>query len=598
MSRTRRTALSRADALPLVAVAAVAVALWVACWPFADVGVNDDFGYAHVALRLLETGRLQYNGWCSPILGVQAAWGALFAWALGFSHDAMRLSTLPFAAACATLTYALHRRFDVPRGWSAFAAILLVGSPLCVPWSASFMTDVPGLAFTLAILHAAVSLVRADGRRATAGWAIAVVALGLAGGSIRQTNLALAALVLAAEALRRWRSWPLEIVLALGVHVATTAWMVRWYARQPFATPDPPILLGSVSYAFFGMFALAATLALCLVPLGLALLRFAGVRRAVVVQILVASVVACAASVAYAADTPLGFFAVGLWVGNTITATGFTADGLDAPGARPVVLGVPARVAMAAATFWLVAVAAVAVVRHRRAIGARVERLVRGAASRDAVALAVLLLLGLAYAAMLVPRASLRHCFDRYVLVPIPIVSVVLLAALRGRLRDGSPGGVAWAAVALYAAAAVAMTRDHFAELRARDAVAATLVAEGVPREQIANGLTFDGWTQLAAAGYVNDFRIVNPPGAFVVSPEDERREKMFWFLSRAPVVRPRWIVVNVPELPASLGDRRAVGYRMLLPPRTGWLLAWPVRDATSRPSGPAAVDVGPASSR
>ena len=566
---------ARADRWPLAIALAVPAVLWLMAWPFAGEGVNDDFSYAFTAKRLAETGRFTYNGWSTAMLGPQAVWAAIFIRAFGFSHDLLRATMLPISLACAGLTYALHRRLRVPPRWSLFATLALVASPLFTPWSCSFMTDVPGLAFTLAFLHAVVSLVRAEGRAARAGWAFAIVAIGLAGGSIRQTNLVLAGVALTIVAIRRRREWPIELGVGLLLHAVAAVALLRWSARQPYATPESPFVVGSISNAAFGGFGLAATLGLCLVPLGVAMLPLAGVARATIAQLAAASVVACAASVALAPNTPLSFAALGLWAGNTMTATGVTADGLDAPGVRPVVFGVPTRVAMAAATYWIGTVGAVALWRRRRTVRAAIA----GSGSRRDV-VAAFVVLAVAYAAMLVPRTSTLNAFDRYLLVPIPIATAVTLANGRRWLAAATPGVAAWTTLAAFALVGTLATHDHFAELRVRDSIAASLASEGVPREQISNGLTFDGWTQLAAAGYVNDYRIVRPAGAFASGADDEARGKMFWFLPHTPIVRPRWIVVSAAERPRTLGDRRAFRYPMLLPPFEGWLLAWPVRGA------------------
>jgi len=57
----------RARDLRNAILCALAVAAAVlSAWPFADLAFNDDWSYGFTVKRLLETGRVTYNGWASP----------------------------------------------------------------------------------------------------------------------------------------------------------------------------------------------------------------------------------------------------------------------------------------------------------------------------------------------------------------------------------------------------------------------------------------------------------------------------------------------------------------------------------------------------
>ena len=586
------------DRRALALVLLLPVACWLACWPFVDMPVNDDFGYAFVVVKLLETGRLVYNGWIGPIVGAQAYWGAAFAWAFGFSHDVMRVSTLPLSLACALLAYALHRRLGVPPRWAAFATLVLVCSPLFTPWSASFMTDVPGLLFTLALYNAIVALARA---RTVRGIWIAATLLAVAaavGGTIRQTNFIFGGVALALELARRRRA--LRTAAAVAVPLVALAWIasavLAWYARQPYALVDVMPAINHVGRATVGMSGMLLTLTMFLFPLGVAWAGVAALGRRTLAIAGVACAICCPAALYVAVQrqgdprfgeffTQLGFSTLGLWSGNTLTPTGLLFDGLDAPGERPILFGWTSRSAIAVGVYWLLALIAIAAWRRRASLIAGVRAVLADRSSRSAQAIASMTAIVAVYAALLFPRAGLLVIFDRYLLVVMPVVSAGVLYAYRRRLSAGGPGRIAWAFVALYAFVGSAVTYDHFAELRARARIATAFESAGVPRTALANGLTFDAWTQLLDNGLINDEQVVNPPGAYRRDPHFERRLAQFWFLPRTPAVQPRWIVVNATEPPAALGSRRLFTFDALLPPRRRYLVAWPVRPPTDSPT-------------
>ena len=62
--------------------------------PIANAPFNDDWSYSFTVKRLLETGKLTYNGWASASLIAQAYWGLIWVKAFGFSYTVLRLSTL------------------------------------------------------------------------------------------------------------------------------------------------------------------------------------------------------------------------------------------------------------------------------------------------------------------------------------------------------------------------------------------------------------------------------------------------------------------------------------------------------------------------
>lgn len=565
------------DRLARILLIVVPAALWLACWPFVDMPVNDDFSYAFTVKRLFETGQFSYCGWSEGILGVQAFWALPFVYLFGFSHDVLRASMIPLSATCGLLAYGLYRKLGSDPRWSLFAALVLVSSPIFTPWSASFMTDVPGLVFVLLLLHVVVKLHQAS----NGGLALPLVlvaTIGIAGGSIRQSLLALAGVALLFEAWRRRNQrQPLAAVIVCTIlYAAIGGAMLAWASAQPYRIVVPLAPVNEWHYAARPILRLILDGVVYALPLIIALLPYGtfSLRR----RLGTLAVVGIVAGTWFASGLTAEFFAAP-WLGNSVTATGLLDESLDA-GSRPVVFPPLAALALATLVGWTLVLGAQSFWRHRDVILA-----LREANSPVGSVLVCFALMAMVYVAAMVPRAVPLHLFDRYLLVALPMVSAALLYAFRDRLSASRPGRAAWTLLAVFACVGVTFTFDHFAELRARAAFAAELQREGVPSNQISNGFSADGWQQLEAAGHLNDWRILHPLTAFDPSPEISDRAKIFWFLRFTPEIEPRWIIANVRGPEAVKPGTRAYRFRTLLRPRGRWIVAQPVEPSVLRKS-------------
>jgi hypothetical protein len=119
----------------------------------------------------------------------------------------------------------------------------------------------------------------------------------------------------------------------------------------------------------------------------------------------------------------------------------------------------------------------------------------------------------------------------------------------------------------VFALYGVATTHDAFAASRARAEAARALEQAGIPRIEIAAGFEYDGWTQVAATGYVNNWQLENPRGAYrpviCTGPEVVR----LGFYKMMPALRTRHFVAlsRYPELED--GPAGPVDYTTWLPP-------------------------------
>jgi len=118
--------------------------------PQGEFPLNDDWSYGQAVQNLVQNHEYRLTNWTSMPLLTQVLWGALFSIPAGFSHFALRLSTLVLSLAGILLLLRL-----VHCGGTRRPEVLLLG-PLCLLFnpvyldlSHTFMTDVPYLTLTM-----------------------------------------------------------------------------------------------------------------------------------------------------------------------------------------------------------------------------------------------------------------------------------------------------------------------------------------------------------------------------------------------------------------------------------------------------------------
>src|SRR6202042_1690012 len=152
---------------------AIALALCLlASRPRLEMGFGDDFSYIWTARTMAGTGHLVYNGWATAMLGWQIYLGALFIKLFGFSFTAVRASVLVVGMATAALLQRLFVRLGVNEWNSTLATLTLTVSPLFLPLTFSFMTDVPGFFAILVCLYGCIRAIQASSDRAAIQWLI------------------------------------------------------------------------------------------------------------------------------------------------------------------------------------------------------------------------------------------------------------------------------------------------------------------------------------------------------------------------------------------------------------------------------------------
>jgi hypothetical protein len=498
----------------LAVVAAVAFTLPVCNSPF-----DDDWSYSFTVKRLLETGKITYNGWASASLIAQAYWGLLWVKVFGFSFTVLRFSALPLAAAAISFCYLLGRRVGLSARFAVFAALLVGLSPIYLPIACTFMTDAPGLFFIFCSMYLLSRCMDSASTAAAIGWLVAGVIVGLVGGSSRQI-VWLVPLIIAPYAgwLRRGNLVFLCIaIVGWLVSIAVAYFTMRWFAHQPYSMPEIPIRTDLKNAAHQPAHFLLNALAILLTALWMILPALWGIFRGWTPGRSIAAFVLLIGPVMLLIILR-PHYAIAPWMistGNCLHERGVMGNA-ELAGVRPVAMPMIVRIVVAFAVFFVAcALSAHLILRLTRPVHAG-RRLVRfflypGAGNP---LLPAMVLFAAGYFALLLPRCASNMVYDRYIvpLMPCLIFPLLLKSQKQGDRRVPK---IAWGLLAIFAIYSIAITQEITALARARTIAADRLLSAGVRRTRIDGGFEFNYQTQIETVGYVNDSRLRNPAGAY-----------------------------------------------------------------------------------
>jgi hypothetical protein len=166
--------------------------------------------------------------------------------------------------------------------------------------------------------------------------------------------------------------------------------------------------------------------------------------------------------------------------------------------------------------------------------------------------------------------------FDRYLLPLFAIFLLVLTRYYQDTVRTKLPS-VCVLLIAVSGAFSLAATHDIFALFRAYATANDQIRSSGVPATAIAGPWELQGWTQIEDTGYINDEKILNPPGAFV--PQPQRTHVLDCIPSTSsfewvPSIKPEYVISSDP---AGCGGHTAfppVMYSTWIAPHTNWIYA------------------------
>ncbi len=557
--------------LPAIACALILPLCALAIWPVVEMGVNDEWSYVKTVQVLAQTGHIVYNGWARPILGWQLFLGASFAKLFGFSFTAVRLSILLVAMAVAFLTQRILVRIGI-RQWNAtLGTLVLILSPIFLPLSLSFMTDLPGFFVIVLCLYACIRALQAETDRAALAWICFAAISNTIGGTARQIAW-LGVLVMVPSTFWLLRRRPHFLLAGSVLYLGCVAFIfasVHWFHQQFYSHPEslllphltPGMLVTLVRNILLGIVdtpLLLLSLFLLFIP---AFPR--NDRRATVFVVTGGSL--CLLFFLFELHRHMLFYWLAPYLGNYLTVYGLVVDSsLHSPG--PIVLGYGVRVFVTALLFAsMLSFLAVLLVSPRRS-------------SPDSdldphiswYRLSVLFgPFTLVYLALLVPRATGNLFFDRYLLPIMLLVIIIVLRCYQERVRPLLPVATL-IPIAIVALFSIAGTHDSFALFRARLAAINELRAAGVPPTAIDGGFEYNGWNQIEMAHFINDPEIhAHPWDHFSPPVSDSFGVCPPLLLDFFPVVSPRYAMAFAPQACLGQASFAPVTYRSWLAPHS-----------------------------
>ncbi len=117
-----------------------------------DFPLNDDWSYGIAVQRLVEEGTYEPTAWTSMSLISQVGWGSVFSYLFGFSFEVLRLSTLLLSLLTLFGIYLTVRQLNESGGIALLVTLLIAFNPIFFALSYTFMTDVPFLGFSVVAL--------------------------------------------------------------------------------------------------------------------------------------------------------------------------------------------------------------------------------------------------------------------------------------------------------------------------------------------------------------------------------------------------------------------------------------------------------------
>lgn len=540
------------------------------------MGIDDDWSYTKSAFDFARTGHILYNGWATAMLGWQIIWGGCFVKIFGYSFTAVRLSMLPIAMGSVYLLHQILIRFGANAWNAAIGALAMALSPLFLPLTTSFMTDVPGVFCVLLCLYMCQRALQAATRQSAAAWLCAAAAVNVVGGTVRQIVWfgALTMVPVTAWLLRKryhlWRVTALLWVLScIGV-----ASFVYWFRQQPYSVPEKLLEggmgAGQILSLSVRLIAFSLTLAMFMLPI---LAAFpSAMRRLPLWDRILGYVLMAAGSIALLAGTirqPLDQL-LAPWMSNVVSKYGmfFVADLGHSPfmtdsGPSIFLLARWVRIAVTMMVGLSIVGCVVVALSRRRLRTAESPR------SYGSLALTVSFLVP--YVASLLPRATFGAQYvllDRYALPILPLLIIVLILYHQERISERLP----WVCVivlGVFGVYGVAATHDLFSMDRARSAAAERIERTGVPRTAIHGSFEYDAWTQLEAEGHVNEKKVEVPAGTYRAATHQHQPPAncQFFYADFIPAVRPKFLVVLKPRPCLANSDFAPVEYHAWLPP-------------------------------
>jgi len=480
-----------------------------------DAPMNDEFSYARLAESFGKTGKIQLNGWGTPLMLPQMVIGAIIIQLFGFKYGLLHWVGIVSVGVASGFLF----RFLRAAGAGPFTAITLwaaiIGTPMVLAAGPSFLTDIPTMALCLVSWSLIAEAIRSEGDDTTQRTKVLVATMFAILAALNRQNVILpfgAAMLIIGGFRPKWRSILLPgaaLTIALGLSA------VAIIGKLPYAVPVHPVagilaFVGWPDVTIKFMIKFGITSGLLVFPsvlLGMQLRKPSWPVAGLVLTWLLIFIILPMGARHIEMFAPIFRLTV---YGQYWTTMGTVVGGVHGFGDRTAVPNL--------GYLWSV-IGVIGTVGSLALIGNQFRDLPQQLKSRISVAPETLLSLALiifvfVQCVSLVPWLSINNMFDRYLLLIIPFVMAAHIAPAADPhrfqwLRYGAVGAaicnVIWGVIS---------THDYFAYSRARMELYNQAISLGVAPENLDAGVEYNADFQIKAEGKINN-RQMEPTSAF-----------------------------------------------------------------------------------
>ena len=480
-----------------------------------DAPMNDEFSYARLADAFSKTGRIQLNGWGTPLMLPQMVIGAAIIKVFGFNYGILHWVGIVSTGVASGFLY----RFLRAAGAGVFAAVTLwaavMGTPMILAAGPSFLTDVPTMALCLIAWTFFAETLRSPEEPSTlrkkviVGSAFALLA------ALNRQNVILpfgVAMLIISGFRPAWRS---ILIPSATVIIAAGLLAVALIGKLPYAVPVHPVaglltFVGWPDITIKFMIKFGITSGLLVLPavlLGFQLRKPSWPMAGLVLAWLLVFIILPMTARHVEMFAPIFRLTV---YGQYWTTMGVVVGGVHGFGDRTsvpnlgylwVILGVIGNVGSLAL-----------LANQFRGLGTLLKA--RKPAEASTILSLVLIAFVFVQCVSLVPWLALNNMFDRYLLLIVPFVMAAHIAPVTDIPRFQS---LRWGAVAIAACNVVwgaIATHDYFAYSRARMELYNEAMALGIARENLDAGVEYNADFQIQTEGKINNSQM-EPDSAF-----------------------------------------------------------------------------------
>lgn len=480
-----------------------------------NLPMNDEFSYARLAEAFSKTGRIQLNGWGTPLMLPQMVVGAAIIKIFGFNYGTLHWVGIVSTAVASGFLY----RFLRAAGAGIFTSITLwaavMGTPMVLASGVSFLTDVPTMALCLVSWTFFAEALRtsdtAESERSKV--ILATVFAFLAALNRQNVILPFGVAMLIISGFRpAWRS---ILLPGAALTIVSGLLAVAIIGKLPYAVPVHPIVglltfIGwpDITIKFMVKFGIiTGLLVLPGVLFGIQLRKPSWPVAGLVFVWMMIFIILPMSVKHIEMFGPI--FRLTIY-GQYWTTMGVVVGGVHGFGDRT---SVPNLGYLWSAVGLIGNVASLALLANqfRRTLVNIKARQALDASSELSLALITFVLV---QCLSLVPWLALNNMFDRYLLLIVPFVMAAHVAPTTENSRFHA---FRWGAAAIAACTVIwgiVSTHDYFAYSRARMELYKQALALGIAPENLDAGIEYNADFQIRTEGKINN-RQIEPASAF-----------------------------------------------------------------------------------